>query len=245
MKLFSSLFKLCLLLAILAVIFRDFTCRFAFSFGLSWALGVPVKVNSARVGLMDTELELSGIDIKNPSDFGGGPLAKIDNLYLDFEISSLWEGKIHFETVELHLSEIHVTQLERGRWNILELKPMEASSESKSNRSREREDKASRSPLVFVVDRLILTIDQATYSDLSSGVAKVKVIPINIRKAQYQGIQSTNDILKIVVWETLKRMGVSGLSGILHQIEGDLGFSGVESVQGFFEKTLAAVRGRL
>ncbi|MBI3316863.1 MAG: hypothetical protein HYZ85_02515 [Candidatus Omnitrophica bacterium] len=243
MKLFSRFFQLCIFLMILAVIFRDFTCRLAFTLGLSMGLGTRVKIDSAHLDLKNTQLDLHGIEIKNPTDFGSGPLAKIPHLYFDWEISSLWEGRLHLETVEMEISEIHIMQLEKGKWNILELKPMHSTGASKGGRSKRTEESAK--PLRFRIDRLVVSIDQATYSDLSSGVAKVKVIPLGIRNAQYQGIQSAGDMVKIVFWESSKRMGISGLSNTLGRIQKDLGIRGVESVQGFFEKTVAAMRDRL
>lgn len=243
MKLISGLFKLCLLLLILALVFHNFTAKLALAMGLRAALGAPVKIEKVRIDLWNTHFLFRGIEISNPYDFPKGLMVKIPKIFIDLELSSLWEGRVHLEVVEIDVEELRVVRFPDGQMNLLSLGALEPKSrERASGRGAERE--GGRKPIGFQIDRLVLTFSRATYMDLTGPSPAIRNFDLHIENAVYRNVSGVQDIVRIISWEALKRMGLGQLSGLVGRLEKELGF-GASGARGFLEKAAAAIQEKL
>lgn len=240
MKLIGGLFKLCLLLLVLALIFHNFTARLALSIGLRAALGTPVKIEKVRIDLWNTHFLFRGIEIGNPYDQPDGVMMRIPKIFIDLELSSLWEGRLHLEVVEIDVSEIRVVHFPDGSINLLSASALE-----RKPRARDEETRGKAGPLEFRIDRLVLTLGRATYMDLTGPSPVIRNFDLRIQAAEYQNIDGIDDIARLISWETMKRMGLGQLSGVVSQLEKGLDPQIGGTGRGFLEKAMSAIKGKL
>ncbi len=234
-KLIGKIIRLFVFILILAVIFHNWTAKFLLTTGLRIALGAPVKVEEVKINFSDVSVLFGNIEIANPSSFfSEAPLAKIPKIFIDASLSSLWEGKIHFEAIELNIQELHVIRERDGRINLLSLKTLEPKSQSQSQTSRQK----SEIPLHFQIDQVILSLGQARYTDLTGPNPVEKGVNLRINRATYKNMDGLEDIVKVISWETLKRIGFGNLTAFL----GDWNPNWGSSSGNILEKTISAIR---
>ena len=236
MKLIGRLIKLGILILVLLLVFHNFTAKTILTLALRLGLGVPTKIESARIDFLNTWCLFRGIEVRNPYGFPDGLLARIPKIFVDLEISSLWEGRLHFSAIEIDFDELRVVRLADGRVNLLTLTDQDAT-------GRRRESPSAKPPQ-FQIDEFVLSLGRATYMDLTGPVPIVKNYNLNIREAVYRDINGAEDIVKIISWQTLKRMGLGQVMGAVDQIGKELGLSG-SGPGAFFEKAVAAIKEKL
>ncbi len=237
MKLISRLWNLLILSTVLALIFHNLTAKLVLQFALRSVLGVPASIGRVELSFPNTSVLFRDIEMGNPSGLPQGKMARIPKIFLDFEVSSIFEGRIHFETVEIVFEELRVIRFPEGI-NLLSLKSMESSS-----RRKDRREAQSR-PVQFQIDELVLTLGRATYMDLTGATPLIRNVEISLKEATYRDIHGLGDIVKVVTWETLKRMALPGLGNILNQIGGEVGLM-PGGAKGVFEKAVLAMREKL
>ena len=203
MKFFFRLIKLCALLLLLALIFHNFTARLLLIVGLRHYLGVPVEVQGARVDFLNTQIIFEGIRIKNPPDFPHGILADISTVFVDFEISSLFKGRLYFDEIVVHFEELRALRIPDGRLNLMALRPLK----DQRDVSQERADEG-KTPFPPTFYRFVLNLRRAVFTDLSGPVPNQKTFDLKLEQAVYRHVGSLKDVFEIIVWETTKRMGL-------------------------------------
>ena len=233
-RLIGNIIKLFLLIVIAGLIFHNWTAKFLLTTGLRLALGTPASVQEVKVDFANTDVLFEGIEIDNPSGFPPGTLARIPKIFIDFEISSLWEGKIHFATIELNFDELHVIRKQDGKINLLEFKALQKSTAA---RKEEKQVPQKMSAIPLQIDELILSLGRATFMDMSGPTTAQKNFNLHLDHAVYHNIRGVQDIARIVSWETLKRMSVGGLSNILGSLKPDW-----VQPEGLIEKAFAAIK---
>ncbi len=238
MKLIGRLFNLCVLILVLALVFHNFAAKTVLTLALRLGLGVPARIESAQVDFLNTWCLFRGIEIRNPYGFPDGLLARIPKIFIDVEISSLWEGRLHFSTVEVDLDELRVVRLPDGRVNLLTI------TERQPARSGGEKSRPYNAPPRFQIDEFDLSLGRATYMDLTGPSPVIKNYNLNIRNAVYRNISGANDVAKIISWETLKRMGLGQITGAVDQIGRELGLSGT-GPDSFFGKAVTAIKEKL
>ena len=232
-KMIFGLLKLSVLAVILGLIFHNFTTRLLLTGFLRYSLGAPVEIRDARVDLLNTQIVFKDIEIRNPDGFPPGTLAYIPEMFVDSEISSLWEGHLHVETVEVNLSELRLARLPDGRLNMLALKIFKDSGKQAAAVSPRRERSGS-----VDVDNFILSLGRASYIDYGQSSPKEHRVELGLRRMTYWNVRTLRDILEIVSWESLKPMGLQAMgNGLLDRIGQDL--DGKQPREGFLARVLA------
>lgn len=213
MKTISGLLKTVFWIFVGALVFHNFTARMLLQAGLAYKLGTGVEVDSARVDFLGSRVTFQDIEIKNPEGFPQGVMARIPKISMDLDIASLGAKTLRFESVEIEASEIRILHQPGGRLNLLALKVFE-------NKSQPRESGAIK----VYISNLVLTLGKAVYLDLSRPGSREKVFDLGMRRMVYWNVRELGDIAEIIGWETLKRMGLSSLSGgVLDRIREELG----------------------
>jgi len=230
-KLIWKLVKLFILVLIVVLIFHNWIATVAISKGLEASLGTEVKIDKVKIDILDTSAMIRGIEIKNPDGFPRGDLAYVPKIFADFEPASLFKGVIHFSKIELNFESMQVIRARDGRINILSLKVLEeaerkedAPAPPRQEKERgEEKPKAQMPQLDFRIDELVLTLGGATYIDLTGPEPIEKTFDLGVKGAVYRDIRSTEDVVRIVVTTTMKRVGIAGLSGMLDEFAQDWG----------------------
>lgn len=232
MRMIWNLFKLTVLLAVLGLVFHNFTARLALVTGLHLALGVPVEVDRAEVDLLNTKITFEGIRIKNPEDYPRAYLALIPRLAVDFELPMPGGSRFHIDRVDLEIDELRLFQLAGGRFNLLELRPLQR------KKTAYDEDSGKKAP-GLPIHELVFSLRRMEYVDLSSGVERRRGINMNINRALYENVGSAGGIIELVAWEAMKSFGFQSLLPDLGIRKLGLGGSGL------LDRAFAAVRGEL
>jgi hypothetical protein len=63
---------------------------------------------------------------------------------------------------------------------------------------------------------------KATYLDLGMGQTDERAFNLRIQRAIYRNVNGAGDAIRIVIWETLKRVGLSSVTQMLGEMNPDL-----------------------
>lgn len=211
-KALFGLIKFALLVCVLALVFHNYAARFALSFYLKTALGVPVEIDSAQVDLLGSKAFFRNIVIQNPPDFPEGHVAKISYLLVDLDFAAFSDGRLHFEKIEADIGDFQILRAPNGRVNWLNLKVIQ-DVQQKKEPSKQKGAK---------IDHFIVTLRKGTYRDLTRNVPP-RLIVLEVENQDYLNVHTLKDMVGVVSWEAMKRMGLEKLgAGVLDQIREDL-----------------------
>jgi len=105
-RLVIGIVGLVVLALVLGVVYIDHVAKAGIEHGSTYALGVPTKVNSTDIGIVQGHSELAGLNISNPQGFKTDHFLKLGNGVLDVSLTSLTSNLI--EIPKLALSDIDV-----------------------------------------------------------------------------------------------------------------------------------------
>lgn len=197
---------------VLALVFHNWTARQALSLYLRWSLGTPVQIESARVDFLGTQTDFREVVIYNPSHVPPGVLVYAPLIHLDLDMASIQDGHLRFKIVELVISDLKITRFRDGSINLFALKIMQPGHSQLI---------ASKSP---TIDQFLLTLERGSFEDDSAAKPFVSRQPMIFNfKQPYAKVRTLEDMVKIISWESLKRLRLEKLgTGILDQIRVDL-----------------------
>jgi hypothetical protein len=213
-KALFGLIKLCLLAVVLALVFHNYTSRLALSSFLKITLGVPVSIESAQVDLLASKAFFRNIVIHNPEDFPEGYVAKIPYLLLDLDFAAFSDGRLHFEKIEVDVGDFQIQRAADGRVNWLHLKIIQE--------AHQKIEPPEFGKKGAEVDHFVVTLRKGTYRDFAKG-GPPRVLVLEMESQDYLNVHTLGDMVNIVSWEAMKRMGLEKLgAGVLDQIREDL-----------------------
>lgn len=228
MKAIFKLIKYCIFIIILGLVFHNFTAKWLLVIGLRAAIGAPVHVEKADVMIMTTEVFFENIEIENPKGFPRGTMIKIPKMYVDAEISSLWEKRIHLDHVEIIISEINLVKNKDKKINFLQLKTFESKGKTEIVFYDPENKNKPAKEIKFLVEKFILSLDKVTFADYASANPAPKTLPIRLDENVYKNVDSVAGMVSVIGFEAMKGLGLSALK------------SGVETAlkdpKGFFQK---------
>lgn len=229
-KLISLAIKLLLLIIIVSVIFPNISIKYFLTGLLRVSLGTAVYIDDVRVDIINSQFKVTGLEIWNPRGFPDGILTKIPKIFVDIEFARLLDGRLYFDTFEIDCRDIRVIRNEDGKINWMELKIFR----QKSGVREDARQKPGRTK--FYVENLVLSLGYATYTDLYVQPPVQKSHHLRVENAVFRDIESAGDIVKIVTWEVMKRMGIGKLIGNIPGLENSAG--------GFFDGLVNSIKGK-
>jgi uncharacterized protein involved in outer membrane biogenesis len=159
-RLVVTLVILFIVLAVVGVLLKDTIAKAIAERNLRDTTGMDAKISKLEVGLATPTVNLEGLTLYNTADFGGGTFLDLPELRMEYIPDDVRSGKLHFKTVRLHLSEVHVVKNKNGRTNI---EMLQKETKKKSSGQKEKTDK----PGVDFggIDTLYLTIGKIRITD--------------------------------------------------------------------------------
>jgi uncharacterized protein YhdP len=204
--------SLLLVLAVLALCFRDTFFRLAAQQAIHSSTGMRVEIAKLKTGLRQPAIEMHGVKLYNYADFGSSLMLDVPDLTVEFDQQLVAEGKLRFKLLRLNLAELHVIRDAAGRWNLEKVE--KEMTERNGARVKRGEPK-----LEFAgIDEMHLTIGRVTFRD-SQKPAKSKEILVGMRDELVTGLKTDEDlqdwigsfIFKVILQEaitpTAKRNG--------------------------------------
>ena len=232
MKLIFNLIKLTILIVIVSLIFHDIAGKFYLNAFLRWSLGVPVETEKVHINLKEAQAEVRGLRLGNPAGFPDGTLVYIPKIFIDLDPFALLRSQIHIEELAIDCDDIRIVRDEDGDVNWLSLKPLKA----KKSASQTQTGSASRgdSAAFFALDKLVLSLGAVSYVDLYAGIQKS--MNLGVRDVLFENVNSFQDLIRIIVWETIKRVGIGQIT------EAFKGLGEKSKATGILEKAFKGVK---
>jgi len=135
----------------IALLMVDTLARRGVARGASYALAVPVSLNSADVGVMSGQFEMSGLEVENPEGFDAPHFLMLNSGGVTVSLGTLLNQTVNLPRLDLAGMDVHLVR-SGGKSNygvILEnLKRFE---------SGEKKEPSKGAGKTFVIDRVQLT----------------------------------------------------------------------------------------
>lgn len=115
------LFRLVLLAivaAILLVVFRDALLRPWLEDQWRAYTGVDIRIGRVTTSLFSSAVRLESVVLNNAAPYGGGPLAFMPEVYVEYDRRAAMARVIRCRLVRLQISELHVVERPDGRLNL-------------------------------------------------------------------------------------------------------------------------------
>jgi hypothetical protein len=154
---------LILLYAILGFLIAPPILKSQFSSRISEHLGRPVTIEQVRMNPFALSLTVRGFELK---ELAGGPFVGFEELYINFQVSSLFRWAYTFDRIELIRPHGLVKVLPDGSLNFSDLLAFSDSSEATSDSHEASSDQESTLPAVLIF-HLNIAQGRFVFSDLS------------------------------------------------------------------------------
>ncbi len=241
----SGIIRLALLLIVLAVIFHAWAIKQVLTYSLSYVLGADVTIQEVKMDWKNTGFEVHGLEIMNPYDFPRDRLADIPLVIVSADMASIPQGRLRLKTVGFNLRELQVMNAAQQGLNVLALKPLQrAKGVEAPSGSGSRGSRGGSKVTPFSIGELIFSIGDITYLDMSRGVTKQNRFRVGIQGATYYDIRGADDIVVLVITETLKKMGFGALNAQFQKLQ-DKHFSNAVSDGNFFDSAVSSIKEKM
>jgi len=162
-RLAVTLVLLFIVLVVVALLLKDAIAKNLAERNLRDSTGMDAKISNLEVGLLTPTLSMEGMKLYNTSEFGGGTFLDMPELRMEYIPGEVRDGKLHFKTLRLHLSELTIVKTKDGKTN---LDVLDKQMKQKTARDKKKTDK---DPVEFGgIDELYLTIEKLKVIDLGN-----------------------------------------------------------------------------
>jgi uncharacterized protein involved in outer membrane biogenesis len=198
-----------LLVVLAAVIFmRERIVKEALLRGIRSQTGLDAKIEKVTINAGAVTIE--GLTLYNTAAFGGAPMFKMPELYLEFDLGGIGSRDLHFKQVRLNISEIDVVTDKQGRQNFKALQDKSGGSLADA--------KTRAGGFTFSgIDTLILTLGKLRISSLNSP-DREQEINFGIQNQVFHNIKSEADLGGVGVL-LAARSAFSATSSPVHSAE--------------------------
>ncbi|HLD49557.1 MAG TPA: hypothetical protein VJC08_00010 [bacterium] len=193
MKSIFKMVKLLLFGLVLAALFHNWTLKTLLSFGLRLGLGAPVDIETAHLDFFSQRVTFEGIVIKNPAAFQRGILAEIPKITVDFDGSELQRARLHFREAAVEIEDLRIIRTAGGKMNLLGLKVFRPAKTGKPS---------------FQMDKVVISLNRVTYTDLSGPNPLQQSFRLGIQKAVLENKPDLEAVVEAIVQEAIQAAGL-------------------------------------
>ena len=168
--------------------------------------GMDAKIAQLEIGFpLNSTVSASDITIYNLPEYGGSPMLKIDDLFIDCDFSELMNVrrklKPHFRQVRIGITEFNLVETKGGERNLISLPDAVAKSSAQLA--------LGESPLYFTIGNLNFTWERLKFTNLADA-GKSRDVNINIEGYTVQDVEKLSDLRPLfdriatkVTWKVL------------------------------------------
>ena len=126
--------------------------------------GMDVRIDSLDIGFpLNSTVAASGITVFNLPEYGGSPMLKIEDLFIDCDFSELVNVrrklKPHFRQVRIGITEFNLVETKGGKRNLISVPDAVAKSSAQLA--------LGESPLYFTIGNLNFTWERLNFTNLA------------------------------------------------------------------------------
>ena len=168
--------------------------------------GMDAKIGRLEIGFpLNSTVAASDVTIYNLPKYGGAPMLRIDDLFIDCDFSELMNVsrrlRPHFRQVRIRLTEFHLVETRAGERNLISLPDVVAKSTV--------ELALDESPLYFTIGNLNFSWERLKFTNLSDA-EKFRAVSLNIEGYTVQDIEKLSHLRPLfdkvaakVTWKVL------------------------------------------
>ncbi|MDD4956864.1 MAG: hypothetical protein PHH49_02550 [Candidatus Omnitrophica bacterium] len=198
-------------ISILAVVMvfaiaKDVLVKVAVERGVELVTGLRLRVDSFRVGILNTKVDIDGLRLFNPKGFADKVMLDMPDIYVDYDLPAITKGTIHLYDMRIYLKEFTVVKNEKGELNLDSLKVVQ-------QKGGAREPAGAKGKLpAMQIDSLHLKIGRVLYKDYSGGgKPKVQEFPLNLDE-KYSNINDPNKLVSLIVVKAIMNTTIARLT---------------------------------
>lgn len=196
----------------LLLLAKNVILKFAVTRSVKAIAGLDLRVKDLDVGLLNTHLGVKGLQILNPSGFSEPVMVDMPEIYVDYELGSLFKGKAHLEEVRINLRELVVIRNAQGQVNVNALRPVRESPAKTEPTPPSKTPKTGKPPAIEV-DVLQLTIGNVVYKDYSTTPPQVREFPLNVQE-RFEHITNPYALGSLILTRALTKTTIAQLANI-------------------------------
>ena len=167
---------------------------------------MDAKIGQLEIGFpLNSTFSASDITIYNLPEYGGSPMLKIDDLFIDCDFSELMNVrrklKPHFRQVRIGITEFNLVETKGGERNLISVPDAVAKSSAQLA--------LDESPLYFTIGNLNFTWERLKFTNLADA-GKSRDVNINIEGYTVQDVEKLSDLRPLfdriatkVTWKVL------------------------------------------
>jgi len=199
-----------ILITILALFLtKDILIKAGIENGARIVTGLKLHIGGFKAGLLDTIINIDDLKLYNPKGFEDKVMIDMPNIYVDYNLPSIFKGTMHFYTVKLNLREFVVVKDKNGKLNLDSLKVVQADKQEKKPQDIGK-DKAPQ----VQIDVLELRIDRVVYKDYTAGEKpSIREFNVNINE-KFTNIKDAYSLVSIIVVKALMNTTIANLVNI-------------------------------
>jgi len=201
----------------------NLVARKSVEIGVTKVTGFPLEIGSLDFHLFTSKIDARKIKLKNPSAYGdhNDPVfADLPELYIDYQLPSIINGKNHINNMRVELKEIVVVKKPGGGSNVAQLKKALFSGKGGTK---------------YQIDLLnVRCAGQVVIKDYSRDKPSERRIPLNV-SAEYKNISDSTDITRLVLLTVMSQVHVPDLGVKPDELKKSLG-DGVKGLGETFDK---------
>ena len=186
---------------------KDILIKASVEKGVELVTGLPLKMRSLNVGIINTVVGIKNLKLFNPAGYEDRVMLEMPEIYVDYNLPAILKGKVHLEEMRINMKEFTVVKNKEGELNLDSLKVVQAQKEGKEPQEKE----AGKVP-EMQIDSLELKIGKVIFKDYSRGGApSVQEFEVNLNE-RYENITNPYSLVSLIVVKTLMNTTIARLT---------------------------------
>jgi len=174
---------------------------------------LPLEMESLHIGLQDALISFTNSHLYNPPTFPHDRMISCPDIYVNYNLRSALDGRVHIEELRLHVSQLTITKNKEGKINLGGLKALKRKDSPTSS------DEAIRpfpEPIrkQFQIDKVSVKIDTVIYKNyLKAPYPKIEIFPINLVE-EYDAFPNSKSLIETIVFKAITNTPFTALTNI-------------------------------
>ncbi len=189
----------CLILSIVLIVglllLKDTIARSFAEQQIRRTTGFDAKVGKVRLGLIEPRIDIEGLVIYNPVEFGGSPLIDAPDIHVEYVPTELAARKVHLKFLRLNIREMNIVQ-NNGRTNLLEW-----ASKAPTGAGDSRSSGGGYS--FSGIDLLNLTVGKVRYTDMQHP-KRSQEVQLKLENRLERNVRSPDEIVNLLLKEIFR-----------------------------------------
>ncbi|MEA3488769.1 MAG: hypothetical protein U9R44_00300 [Candidatus Omnitrophota bacterium] len=206
-RILSSAIIAVLVVVIVLAVAKNTIARVSVEKGVETVTGLPLKMKSLNIGLINTLVGIKELKLFNPAGYEDKVMLDVPEIFVDYDLPAIIKGKIHLKEVRINLKEFVVVKNNKGELNLDALKAVQQQKEPE----KPEPAKKGKAP-ELQIDTLELKIGKVVYKDYSKrGEPSIKEFNIGIDE-KFQNIDDPNKLVSLIIVKALMNTTVAKLT---------------------------------